>query len=467
MKHCDVCVIGTGPGGYVAAIRAAQRGARVVVIEREELGGVCLNWGCIPAKTLIHTAEMYRKTAHFHEIGLDIDGIKLNLRSLLEREAKVIDTNKRGVEHLFKANGIELVRGEARVTAPGCVEVGEECIEAASIIVAAGSSPAQLPGLEMDGKLVVSSTEALALGHVPERIAVIGAGALGAEFASVWNIFGAHVTLIEMMPEILPREDSEIAAVLHQIFTGRGMDVRAGTKVGNMTRHGNWATLELEGAHAGTIEADLVLIGIGREYHSGCIDPSLKMELGKHGKILTNEYMETSVPGIYAVGDVTGKTLLAHGASSEGIVAAVNATGGRQVMNYRVVPACTFTSPEVASVGMTEAEAIEAGHEVRVGRFQFAASGRAHAVHETGGLVKIVGDATTDELLGAHIVGPEAGELIAAPALAMSMEATVEDIIRTIHTHPTLSEALLEAAEDAHAQGIHTPPKRSAQKAAT
>ena len=458
--QCDVCVIGAGPGGYVAAIRAAQRGAKVVCVERAELGGVCLNWGCIPTKTLIHTGELYRHLQDADAIGLDIKGLALNLEKLKKRKNAVINANKGGIKSLLKGHGIEHVVGDAKVTAPGKVQVGEDTIEAGAIIVATGSSPAQLPGLEMDGTLVISSTEALELTAIPKKIAVIGAGALGAEFACLWNAFGAEVTLIEMMPTVLPLEDEEIAKATGKLWSKAGIDVRTGTKVSKLTKKGKKATLELEGEKAGTIEVDLVLVGIGRHFHSEVVEGLAGIELGPRGQISVDEHMETSVAGVYAIGDVTGKTMLAHGASAEGIVAAVNATGGRKKMDYRVVPACTFTHPEVASVGMTEKQAVEAGHEVRIGRFHFAASGRAHAMHATDGMVKVIGDAATDEILGVHIMGAEAGELIAVAALAMSLEATVEDITNTIHTHPTLAETILEAAEDVHGMGIHTPPKR-------
>lgn len=462
--QCDVCVIGAGPGGYVAAIRAAQRGAKVVCIERAELGGVCLNWGCIPTKTLIHTGELYRHLQHAEAIGLEIGGLSLNLEKLKKRKNTVIGANKGGIKALFKAHGIEHVIGDAKVTAPGRVAVGDAVIEAGAVIVATGSSPAQLPGLEMDGTVVISSTEALELTTVPKRVAVIGAGALGAEFACLWNAFGAEVTLIEMMPTVLPLEDEEIGTAVGKLWKKAGIDVRTGTKVANLSKTAKKATLTLEGDQAGTVEVDLVLVGIGRRYHNEAVAGLPGIELGPRGQVLVDEHMETSVAGVYAIGDVTGKTMLAHGASAEGITAAVNATGGRKRMDYRVVPACTFTHPEVASVGMTEKQAMEAGHEVRVGRFQFLASGRAHAMNATDGMVKIVGDAQTDEILGVHIMGAEAGELIATAALAMKLEATVEDIAHTIHTHPTLAETLLEAAEDLHGMGIHTPPRRKRAK---
>lgn len=460
MSPFDIVVIGAGPGGYVAAIRAAQRGAKTAVVEKKYLGGVCLNVGCIPTKTLIHTAELYRKLHHADEYGIVVKDAKVDMKRLLQRKDKVIDINTGGIRSLFKANGISLFEGEATISAPGVVRVGKEELRTKNIIIATGGRPAQLPGLEFDGKIVIGSTDALRLDRLPKSVAVIGAGALGAEFASIWNAFGARVTLIEMMPTILPKADEEPAKMLERVFKKNGMDVRTETKVARLQRHKSGATVDLEGKHAGTIEVELVLVAIGLQCNSEIVanTPGLGIRLGKRGGIIVNDRMETDVPGIYAVGDVIDRTWLAHGASAEGIVAATNCTGGSQKMNYRVLPACNFTSPELASVGLTEKEAKERGYHVRIGRFMFAGNGRAHTIGSTDGMVKIIGDASTDEILGVHILGPEAGEMIATAALAMSMEATVEEIVATIHTHPTLSEAILEAAEDYYGMGIHSKP---------
>jgi len=467
--ECEVVVIGSGPGGYVAAIRAAQRGARVIVVEREKLGGVCLNVGCIPTKTLIYSAELYRKMRHAEDYGLKAKGVGFDLKALVARKNKVVGLNTGGIDGLFKARGIQVLQGEAQVLAPGRVQVGKVEVRAESIIIATGGRPAQIPGLEFNGSTVIGSTEALDLTELPPRIAVIGAGALGAEFACIWNNFGAEVTLIEFMPTILPREDEELSKRLSAGLKRRGMDVREGTKVAKLSHQKKGVRLELEGKKAGTVDVDLVLVGIGLECNSEVVTqtPELGVELGPRGGILVNDRLETSVKNIYAIGDVINKTWLAHGASTEGIIAATNATGGDRRMDYRVVPSCTFTSPEVASVGLTEKQARERGAEVKVGRFLFSANGRAHAMNETEGMVKIIGDAATDEILGVHIMGYEAGELIASVALAMSMEATVEELVHTIHTHPTLSEAILEAAEDYYGLGIHTRPKKVAASAAS
>ncbi len=462
MLSCDVAVIGAGPGGYVAAIRAAQRGAKVIVIERWELGGVCLNAGCIPTKTLIHSANLFRKMQRGSTFGIDATGLSLNMPALLKHKDGVIRRNKGGIEALFKSHGIQVIKSDARVTAPGVIKAGEEEIRAKAIIIATGGAPARIPGLEIDGKRIIGSTEALKLTEIPKRVAVIGAGALGAEFACIWNAFGAAVTLVELMPTVLPKEDEELTAKMAAGFKKLGIDVRTGTQVAKLDQGKDGVHLTLQGEKPGELDVDVVLVGIGLKCNSEVVSetPGLGVTVNKRGGIQVNEKMETGVPGLYAIGDVVDKTWLAHGASAEGIVAAENATGGNRKMQYRVVPACYFTAPELASVGMTEKKAREAGIDVKVGRFPFVASGRAQAMGETEGMVKIVGDAKTDEVVGVHIMGPEAGELIAAAALAMSMEATVEEIVHTIHTHPTLAETLMEAAEDYFGVGIHTPKKK-------
>lgn len=457
----DVIVVGAGPGGYVAAIRAAQRGASVAVIERGELGGVCLNTGCIPTKTLIYSAELYHRMNHAGDFGLGADNVRHDMKALVARKNKVIEMNTGGIAGLFKAHKIEHISGEARIIGPGQVRVGDDIVEGRNILIATGGRPARLPGLETNGRNIVGSTEALELTTLPQRIAVIGAGPIGAEFACIWNNLGAQVSVIEIMPRVLPNDDSELSKRMGAIFKKSGIDVRTSTKVSKMKDKRDTVCLTLEGEKAGDLEVDLVLVAIGFECNSEVVESSadFEVELGPRGAIVVNNRMETSVKGIYAIGDVINKTWLAHGASAEGIVAATNMTGGNKRMDYRVVPRCTFTSPEVAAVGLTEDQAHAEGYEVKTGKFLFSALGRAHAMGVTEGMVKLVADATTDELLGVHIMGHEAGELIAAAALAIKLEATVEELAETIHTHPTLSEAMMEAAEDYYGMGIHTRPK--------
>ncbi len=449
MGTYDIAIIGAGPGGYVAAIRAAQRGAKTALIEREEVGGVCLNWGCIPTKTQIYAAELYRKLRDYGEdYGLSAKAHKVDLKQLVAKKNKVVGINKGGITKLLKARGVDTIKGDAVVEAPGRIRVGGKEVTAQAIIVATGSKPAQLPGLETDGEKVITSTEALELTKLPDHITVIGGGALGAEFACLWQNLGAAVTLVEMLPHVLPHADEEVAKRAASSWKKHGMDVRTGVKVSKVTKSGKKIKLALEGKKAGEISTDLVLVGIGFDHNSEAVtaNPSLGVATGKRGEIVVDERMETNVKGIFAIGDVTGKTMLAHGASAEGLVAVENALGGDTKMSYRVLPSCTFTTPEVACVGLTEKQAADQGIETRVGRFNLAASGRAQAMSETDGMVKIIGDARTDELLGVHIMSAEAGELIASAAMAMQLEATVAEIAHTIHTHPTLSEALMEAA---------------------
>lgn len=461
MDVFDVAVIGTGPGGYVAAIRAAQRGLNVAAVEQAELGGTCLNWGCIPTKTYIHTAHLYHKLQDPKTYGLNIEGLSIDMTALIDRKNKVVKMNRSGIERLFKANGITVLKGNATIPQPDAIEVNGERIPCRNIIVATGSSPAALPGMEPDGERIITSTEALELTEVPKRAVIIGGGAIGAEFASLWNAFGAEVTLVEALDRILPLEDEELSQRLQKSFKKRGINVLTGTMISEIDTSGG-TRLKLSGSND-TLEADIVLMSVGRRYHSAIVS-EIGVEFGDRGAILTDDRMQTNVPGVYAIGDVVGKSMLAHCATMEGVVAAENIAGGDRRMDYRVLPACTFTMPEVANVGLTETAAADAGYDVRVGRFDFAASGRALTMGEAEGLMKIVADSATDEVLGVHILGPEAGELIAAAAMAMRLEATVEEIAHTIHTHPTLAETMMEAAEDYYGSGIHTPPPRKSRQ---
>jgi dihydrolipoamide dehydrogenase len=460
----DVVVIGSGPGGYVAAIRAAQLGLRAAVVEREFLGGVCLNVGCIPTKAMLRTAELYDTFKRAAEFGIQADGVRLDYARVLERRDQVVSTLSNGVAGLLKSNGVAVFRGSGRFLDRNRVAVsggdgGETTLETRNVIVATGSTPAELPVPGGDHPRVIDSNEALALKEVPESVLVVGAGAVGCEWGQIFASFGARVTLVEMLPTLLPLEDEELGKALERIFRKKGIEARTGTKVGQIVEGDDGAlvaTLVGPDGREERVSAQYVLSAVGRRPNTAGLGAEvIGLEQDRRGFIVVDERLRTNVPGVYAIGDVTGKQLLAHLASHQGIVAAENIAGQSKEMEYHVVPAVTFTHPEVASVGLSEVKAREAGHDVRVGRFPFAASGRALAYGETDGFVKLVTDAKYGEVLGAHIIGPQAGDLIAEIALAMRLEATVEDIAATIHVHPTLAESVMEAALASVGMAIH------------
>lgn len=455
----DVVVIGAGPGGYVSAIRSAQRGAKTAVIERKYLGGVCLNIGCIPTKTLLHTAHLYKLAKKGNEFGIKIEKLDIDLKELVKRKDKVVNLNRGGIERLFKKHSIDLIEGEATVSKPNEVLVEGKKISTKNIIIATGGRPLELPFLKFEKDRIISSTEALNLTKLPPRIGIIGAGAIGCEFACIWSSLGSEIHLIEMMPHILPKSDEELTKKLESIFKKDGINIYTNTKIENAEISNNGIKLFLNGKAEKVIEVDIVLLSIGMRCNSELLQEPLRsaVKINKKGGIIVNNKMETGVPGVYAIGDVIDTTWLAHGASAEGIVASTNATGGNKRLNYRVVPSCTFTFPELASVGLTEQEAKSQNIPVKIGRFPFMNNGRAHTIGEPEGIVKVIANAETEEIIGVHILGPEAGELIATATVAMKMEATVEEIAETIFTHPTLSETIMEACEDYYGLSIHNP----------
>ncbi|MCX8064593.1 MAG: dihydrolipoyl dehydrogenase [Candidatus Hydrogenedentes bacterium] len=455
----DVVVIGAGPGGYVSAIRSAQRGAKTAVVERKYLGGVCLNIGCIPTKSLLHTAHLYKLAKRGREFGLNIDNLSIDLKELTKRKDKVISLNRGGIERLFKKYSIEFIEGEANIYKPNEVLVNDRKITTKNIIIATGGRPVELSFLRFDKNKIISSTEALNLTELPPRIGIIGAGAIGCEFACIWNSFGSEIHLIEMMPNILPKSDEELTKKLESIFKKEGIKVYTNTKVENAEISNNGIKLNLQGKAEKIIEVDTVLLSIGMRCNSELLQEPLRnaLKINKKGGIIVNNKMETGIPGIYAIGDVIDTTWLAHGASAEGIVASTNATGGNKKLDYRVVPSCTFTFPELASVGLTEQDAKEKNIPIKIGKFPFMNSGRAHTIGETEGMVKVIANSETEEIIGVHILGPEAGELIATAGVAMKMEGTIEEVAETIFTHPTLSETIMEACEDFYGLSIHNP----------
>ncbi|HWQ00411.1 MAG TPA: dihydrolipoyl dehydrogenase [Vicinamibacterales bacterium] len=465
----DVIVIGAGTGGYVAAIRAAQLGLRTAVVERQPaLGGTCLNVGCIPTKALLEHAHVLDLARNAQEWGLTgVGDVGVDMARVQARKDRIVGGLTKGIEFLFRKHRIEWVRGTARLAGNLRVEVdgaSPRALRASrGIIVATGSTPRSIPGVEIDRRRIITSDEAVALKEVPRSIAIIGSGAVGVEFASIFRRFGSAVTLVEILPRIVPLEDEAVSAELEKAFRRRGIEVLTGTKVTGAKVEGDGVRLEatLPDGASRTIAADYVLVAAGRgPVTDGLGAEEIGLEL-ERGYIRVDEQYRTNVPGISAVGDVItlgrpGHPQLAHVSSAEGIVAAER-LAGREVrpIDYDQVPSCTYCDPEIGSVGLTEAEAQARGHDVRVGVFPIGVLGRAKIAGETEGFVKIVADARYDEILGVHIVGPRATELIAEATLALRLECTVEELVRTIHAHPTIAEAVGEAAHAVHGAAIH------------
>ena len=460
-KNTDLTVIGAGPGGYVAAIRAAQLGGKVVLVEKEEVGGVCLNKGCIPTKTLLRTTELLTLLGKAKDFGVNIDSWSVNFKKMLERKNQVVKRLVMGVKTLLKRNGVDLVYGSAQIVKSGEIKVlrndgGKEVLRSRKIIVATGSKPAKppIPGVDTTG--VLTSDEVFKLEVLPQSLLIVGGGPVGLEFAQIFSSLGVEVTVVEMLPHLLPNEDEEIGLMLHKIMEKNGVKVFVNTKVTKIGGEKDEKQVYLLGKSGEDIKkAEKVLLAVGRTPNiEGLGLDSIGVSFDKRG-ISTNNKMETNVSGVYAIGDVAGKFLLAHTASEEGVVAAENALGYERKINYRAVPRCVFTVPEVACVGLTEKQAREAGYNLKIGRFPFLASGRALTMDETDGFIKVLVDGDTDEILGVHIIGPLASELIPEAVLAINLEATTKEIIDTIHAHPTLAEALKEAVLDSEKRAIH------------
>src|SRR5215213_5449438 len=491
----DLVVVGGGPGGYPAAIRAAQLGLKTALVEKERPGGVCLNWGCIPTKAMLRSAEVLETMQHGADYGVLADNVRLDWSAVVKRKERVTKSLTDGVASLLKANGVTVVNGHARLVGPTAVEVvavGEAPLgtggplynappapdgrpqarlEGHNLIVATGSTPVLLPipGIDLPG--VVTSDGAFLLGEVPKRIVVIGASAVGAEWATMFNAFGSEVTMVELLPTLLPAEDEDMGKTLARSFAKRGIKVQTGRTVSEIAQaagsKGKHAALRVtitdpDGQHPEQVETDVVLVGVGRRPNTAALDlERAGVATDQRGWIEVDDRLRTNAPGIHAIGDVTGKVLLAHVASHQGLVASGVIAGHDERMNYRAVPAATFTHPEVASVGLTEAKAREAGHDVVVGRFPFTALGRAQTYGVTDGLVKVVAERKYREVLGVHIIGPSASDLIPEGVLAMHLEATLDDIADTIHAHPTLGESGMEAAMVALGLPVHiSRPRR-------
>lgn len=456
----DLIVIGAGPGGYVAAIRAAQLGLSVLCVEkRKTLGGTCLNVGCIPSKALLYSSQKFEEAGHLlADHGVKIEKLSLDLKKMMERKEKVVEQLTGGIDYLFKKNKVQHAVGEAHILSAEEVKVNGETWKTKNILIATGSESATLPGIKIDEKKIVSSTGGLSLDHVPEKLVVIGGGYIGLEMGSVWNRLGSKVTVVEFMDRLVPAMDHEMGAALMKSLTKQGIDFKLSTKVTGIKEDKNKLTLSLEDASGKkeSLEADTVLVATGRRpYTQGLGLEKIGVALNEKGFIVVNERYETSVSGVYAIGDVIPGPMLAHKAEEEGIAAVENIAGQAGHVNYGAIPAVIYTHPEVASVGKTEEELKAEERSYKVGKFPFLANSRAKAVGDTEGFVKILADALTDQVLGVHIIGPDAGTLIAEAVLGMEFSASSEDIARTCHAHPTLNEVVKEAAMAVDGRAIH------------
>ena len=457
----DVVVVGSGPGGYVAAIRAAQLGLSVAVVEDDRPGGVCLNWGCIPTKALLRNAEVVSLFQRAQEFGIKVSGFEADYAQAIQRSRKVADRMAKGIEFLFRKNKITLFPGRGALRSPTVVEVtgrdGAETLETKSVILATGSEPKSLPGVVIDEERIISSNGAVRIERAPRSLVIIGAGAVGVEFADVYATYGVRVTILEALPRLLPLEDEEVSTHLTRLLARRGITIKPGAKVTVVKLGKDTATVEAEiEGKAERFQCEQVLMAVGRSAKvNGLGLETLGVAL-ERGFVKVSPRMETGVRGLYAVGDMVGPPLLAHKAMAEGVVAA-EVMAGREPrpVDYGNVPSCTYCRPQVASVGLTEEKARAEGREINVGRFPFTANGKAVALGEAEGFLKVVADKGTGEILGVHILGAEATELIHEFAVGRTLEATLEEIIHTVHAHPTLSEASLEAALSALGQAIH------------
>ena len=464
MSEYDVLVIGAGPGGYVAAIRASQLGMKVGIVEKEFMGGVCLNIGCVPSKSLLKNAEVaHTLRERSQEFGFSFDNLKLDFGSAVKRSRQVSSRLTKGVEFLMKKNNVEVHRGLAKLTGKDSLEVtGEDgkktTLKAKNIIVATGASPFILPGVTIDGERVLTYREAILQEKLPKSAIIIGAGAIGLEFATVWNSYGVPVTIVEMLDRIAPNEDEEVSKELTKAMQKRGVTLMTGSKVTGIETLKSKVKVNVE-SKDGTqvLEGDQVLMAASFVPNTKDIGlEAAGVKLDKRGFIEIDDRMATNVPGIWAIGDVTGKLMLAHVGSTQGVVCAENIAGVETVtLNYQNMPRATYCQPQVASFGMTEAQAKEAGYEVKIGRFNFQANGKALGLGDYAGWAKLVVDAKYGEILGGHLIGPEVTELLPELTLAQLMELTPAEIVRNVHAHPTLSEVLLEAAEAAEGHGIH------------
>jgi dihydrolipoamide dehydrogenase len=459
--EADVTIIGGGPGGYVCAIRAAQLGLRTVIVEADRLGGECLNYGCIPSKSIITVAKLADKVKEAERYGLMASGVHVDFVQMQKWKSEVVSKLVSGVEGLLRGYHATVIIGEAEVKSKDSVVVttskGKEEVSTKNLVLATGTRTSSLPGLEFDGDLVIGSKEGLELMGAPRRLLIVGGGAIGLEFASMYQKLGSEITIVEVMDQLLPGSDPEVVRVVHRKLEGHGAKIHLKSKVSSIKREGSEAKVEVDTPEGKvSLSVDKVLVSVGRKPRTEKLNlGAMGVQTDPRGFITTDNRMQTNVPGVYAIGDIRGPPLLAHKASKEGIVAAECISGLPSAADWKVIPDSVFCDPEVATAGLTEAKAVEAGYQVKRSRFQFAALGRALSTGEPEGFVKVVSKADDGLVLGVQIVGPEASNLISEVALALEMGATVEDIALTVHPHPTLPEAIMEASEAASGRPIH------------
>ena len=457
MKKYDIVIIGGGPGGYVAAIRAAQLNKKVAVIESKHLGGICLNWGCIPTKSLLKNAEIFELIKNSNRYGIKIKDYSVDWKKVIKRSRDIANRMGKGIQFLMKKNKIDVIDGHGKILDKNTVEVtnnsSKEKVTADFIIISTGASPNYFPGLEPDGKNIITYKEALIIDDIPKHIVIIGAGAIGIEFAYFFNAFGSEVTVVEAQNRILPNEDIDISKELERIFKSKKINIRTNVKVKDISKNKKTTTVNLEDSK---IDCDKVLVAVGVKANSSNLGIKTNKIKTEKGWIKTNELMQTNINNIFAIGDVAGPPWLAHVASAEAITAVEYICNLSPLpMRYDNIPGCTYCHPEVASVGLTEQQAIEQGFKVKIGKFPFRALGKAVAIGQTEGFVKIIFDAKYGELLGCHIIGSNATDLISEVSLARDLETTYNEILKSIHPHPTLSEAIMEATGDALDEAIH------------
>ncbi len=458
MKEIDLFIIGSGPGGYTAAIRAAQLGAKVAIIEKDELGGTCLNKGCIPTKSLIASTWILNYVKEAEDFGINVKKKGVNFDAVMRRKERVLGQMRRGIRHLLKSYDIEVIKGDAYFVSPFKIKVGDKLFDIKKCIIATGSIPSEISGIRVDGERIMTSDHILQIRHIPSSLLIIGAGAIGLEFACIFHALGTKVTIVELLPYILPGEDIEVSQTLKKILMDRGIDIKTNTTIEEI----NYKDIGIEVTFKSTrgmnkIIAERVLIAIGRRPCTRGLGLKNARIIHENNKIIVNEKMETNIKGIYAIGDVTGPPFLANKALAEGVVAAENAMDKQTTIDYKAIPRCIFTLPEVASVGLSEEMAIKSGHKIKVGRFPLIASGRAITLGKTKGFIKIIVDRKTDTILGVHIVSAYATELIAEAALAIKLGCTTKELTRIIHPHPTFSEAIFQASLDAHKRATDLP----------